>query len=162
MTLPKIHTIGYEGASVEDLVATLKTAGIVRLIDIRSSPYSRRHEFSKEEISATLSKYGIAYDHIRELGNPSAGREAARAGHMAAYREIFAAHLASAEGRKGLNRALALAAKETVCLLCLEKSASHCHRMMVAERMRAMSGQDVVHLTVEKRQAHPGQASFAF
>ena len=162
MSLPKIHTIGYEGASVEDLVATLKSAAIANLIDIRSSPYSRRAEFSKDEISAALSSYGIAYHHIRQLGNPPAGREAARAGHMIAYREIFHAHLNSAEGQKGLELALAIAATDPVCLLCLEKSASHCHRMMVAERMSAMSGQEIVHLKVAPKQAHPDQASFAF
>ncbi len=162
MSLPKIHMIGYEGASVEDLIATLKSAGIASLLDIRFSPYSRRAEFSKDELSAALCHYGISYQHIRELGNPPAGREAARAGHMIAYREIFHAHLNSAEGQKGLERALALAATAPICLLCLEKSASHCHRMMVAERMGAMSGKEIVHLKVEPKQAHPDQASFVF
>ena len=162
MALPKIYTIGYEGASVEDLIATLQNAGVKRLIDIRSSPYSRRSEFSKDEISAALSDYGIAYSHIRELGNPPAGREAARAGHMAAYREIFTTHLDSPDGQKGLKLGLALAAEEDVCLLCFEKSASHCHRQMLTERMNTMTGQEIVHLKVERKQAHPGQASFAF
>jgi uncharacterized protein (DUF488 family) len=162
VTLPGIHTIGYEGATIEDLIATLKGAGVTRVIDIRSSPYSRRPEFSKDELAVALSLYEIAYEHIRQLGNPPAGREAVRAGHMAAYREIFDAHLNSADGRKGLQQALALAAQETVCLLCLEKSASHCHRMMVADRMSASSGFEVVHLKVAAKQAHPGQASFSF
>ena len=70
MALPKIYTIGYEGASVEDLIATLQNAGVKRLIDIRSSPYSRRSEFSKDEISAALkdelSRYETAEGIVME------------------------------------------------------------------------------------------------
>lgn len=157
-----IHTIGYEGAAIEDLIAVLKAAGITRLIDIRHSPYSRRPEFSKDELRAALSEYGLSYSHIRELGNPPAGREAARAGHMTAYREVFTAHLEGPDGRKGLGEALSLAAKETVCLLCLEKSASHCHRSMVAARISAISGQEIVDLRAQVKQAHPAQQVFGF
>lgn len=162
MTLPTLYTIGYEGASIEDLLATLKAAAIARLIDIRESPYSRRPEFSREELAAALADYGIAYEHIRELGNPPAGREAARAGHMAAYREIFTAHLNGADGRKGLERALAAAANQRVCLLCFEKSAAHCHRSMVVSRIEAMAAREVVHLRVAAGQAHPAQTAFEF
>jgi len=159
---PTIYTIGYEGASIETLIATLKDAGVQRLLDIRESPYSRRQEFCKDELSAALSGYGIAYEHIRELGNPPPGRQAARAGHMAAYREIFTAHLDGPEGCKGLDRALAAAAKEAVCLLCFEKLPSHCHRSMVIERMKSASGQEVEHLRIAAKQAHPAQTAFEF
>ncbi len=162
MTSPIIHTIGYEGASIENLIAALIKAEVEVVVDIRESPYSRRSEFSKEEIASALAAYGLAYCHIRELGNPLHGRDAARAGHNAAYREIFAAHLDSTEGRKGLAMAAALAANKNICLLCLEKSASNCHRIIVAGRLAAMSGQEVVHLKVAPGQSHPGQGSFAF
>ncbi|NJM33453.1 MAG: DUF488 domain-containing protein [Rhodomicrobium sp.] len=120
MTVATICTIGYEGASVEELVAALKAARVTRIVDIRESPYSRRREFCREALAAALADYGIGYTHIRELGNPPAGREAAHAGHMAAYREIFTAHLKSVDGERGSRQALSLAAAETVCLLCLE------------------------------------------
>lgn len=162
MALPKIHTIGYQGASTEDLVASLRSASVTRLIDARQSPYSRRPEFSIEELSASLADYGIAYTHIRELGNPPAGREAAHTGHKAVFREIFNAHLDGPDGQKGLALALTFAAYETVCLLCLEKSHLNCHRSMVADRLNAMSGQEIVHLRIETRQAHPAQATFDF
>jgi uncharacterized protein (DUF488 family) len=162
VTLPDIHTIGYEAAAIEDLIATLTRARITRLIDIRESPYSKRAEFSTDELRAALGRYGIAYTHIRALGNPPAGREAARAGHAAAFREIFAAHLDGTEGRDGLERALAFAAAEPVCLLCLEKSAVHCHRSMVAARLHDLSGQAIVNLRVERNPAHPAQCAFEF
>jgi uncharacterized protein (DUF488 family) len=162
VSLPNIFTIGYEGSAVEDLIATLKAAGVARLIDVRHSPYSQRPEFSRDELASALAAHGIAYEHVRELGNPPPGREAARAGHMAAYREIFTAHLDSADGQTGLARVLALAAQERVCLMCFEKSSSHCHRSMVAARLETLSGQEVVNLRVAARQPHPSQGSFSF
>ena len=45
MALPKIYTIGYEGASVEDLIATLQNAGVKRLIHvsaIAADPHGER------------------------------------------------------------------------------------------------------------------------
>ena len=162
MALPNIYTIGYEGAAVEDLIATLKQAGVTRVLDIREVPYSRRQEFSTDAIAAVLGQYGIAYTHIRELGNPQAGREAARMGHAAAFREIFTAHLDSRDGQNGLSRALTLAAKEPVCLLCMEKAPAHCHRSMVAAKMHEASVQEIIHLHVARKIAHPGQAAFDF
>jgi uncharacterized protein (DUF488 family) len=162
MALPNICTIGYEGAAVEDLIASLKQAGVTRVLDIRESPYSKREEFSGSAIAAALARYDIGYTHIRELGNPPAGREAARAGHMIGFREILNAHLDSKVGQDGLARALTIAADETVCLLCLEKSANHCHRSVVSARMRQTSGQQIVNLTVSRKTAHPAQAAFDF
>jgi uncharacterized protein (DUF488 family) len=162
MTLPDIHTIGYEGAAIEDLIATLTRSGITRLLDIRESPYSKRAEFSMDELRAALADYGIAYTHIRTLGNPPAGREAARAGHAAAFREIFNAHLDGPEAQGGLEQALGLAANEPVCLLCLEKSPMHCHRSMVAARLNELSGQAIVNLRIQRRNAHPAQKAFEF
>ena len=158
----KLSTIGYEGTSVEELVAALKAAGVVRLIDIRYSPYSRRAAFSHEALRASVEAYGIVYTHIRELGNPPAGREAARLGHRAAYREIFMAHLDGAEGQIGLRKALALAQTEPSCLLCLERNHRHCHRSMVAERLAALGGFAVEHLTTDRKSSHPGQSAFDF
>ncbi len=162
MALPDIYTIGYQSAAVEDLIATLKQAGVTRVLDIREVPYSRRQEFSSEPLAAALQQYGIAYTHIRELGNPPAGREAARAGHAAAFREIFTAHLAGKDGQRGLSQALTLAAAEPVCLLCMEKAPAHCHRSMVTAKMREATGQEIVHLHVSRKIAHPAQGAFDF
>jgi uncharacterized protein (DUF488 family) len=162
VALPKIYTIGYEGAAVEDLIATLKQAQVSRVLDVREQPYSQRPEFSSGAIEAALAGYGILYTHIRELGNPPAGREAARIGHAAAFREIFATHLASKGGQAGLARALALAAAEPVCLFCLEKAPNRCHRSMVTAKMHEASGQEIVHLRVMRKIGHPAQIAFDF
>jgi uncharacterized protein (DUF488 family) len=158
----KLYTIGYEGASVDGLVGALKAAGVTRVLDIRTSPYSKREEFSTDALAPALSAYGIGYTHIKALGNPPAGREAARLGHLAAYREVMATHLKSADGAAGLRQALTLAADEPVCLLCLERSVRHCHRHIVADAMAADAGLAVEHLQVDRKTVHPAQAAFDF
>jgi uncharacterized protein (DUF488 family) len=162
VTRPRIFTIGYEGADSLALITALRSAGVARVIDVRHSPYSRRPEFSQDELRTTLGEYGIAYTHIKDLGNPHAGREAARAGHMASYKSVYTAHLESDEGRKALAQLVQLAGQEAVCLLCLEKSASHCHRGMIAEKYAAVTGQQVEHLRVAASAPHPGQRAFDF
>lgn len=157
-----LYTIGYEGASVEELVAALKAVGVAHMIDIRFSPYSRRDAFGRESLSPALAAYGIAYTHIQALGNPPAGREAARIGHRAVYREILTAHLDGEEGRRGLDTALALAEAGPVCLMCLERAARNCHRAIVAERLAALGGFAIEHLTVSRKASHPAQAAFDF
>jgi uncharacterized protein (DUF488 family) len=162
LAMHMLYTIGYGGASVEELVAALQDAGAARLIDVRASPYSQRDAFSREALQAAVESYGIGYTHLRELGNPPAGREAARLGHRAGYREIFTAHLDGPEGQAGLRRLTELARAEPCCLLCLERNAQHCHRSMVAERLTATGGLTVKHLTTSRKASHPAQSMFDF
>lgn len=162
VTGPRIFTIGYEGADVLALITALRSAGVFRVIDVRHSPYSRRPEFSKDELRAALGDYGIAYTHIEMLGNPPAGREAARAGHIASYKSIYTAHLDSSDGRKGMAKLIELARQAPICMLCLEKSASHCHRGMIAEKYESLTGEPVEHLRVTASAPHPGQHAFDF
>jgi uncharacterized protein (DUF488 family) len=158
----EIYTIGYEGAAIEDLIATLKLSNITRVVDVRESPYSKRPEFSTDAFAAALEKYGITYTHIRALGNPPAGREALRVGHPAVFREIIGKHLESEPVQAALAQAAALATEERICLMCMEKSHRHCHRSLVAERLHAITGKAVMHLNVRAKIPHPDQASFNF
>ncbi|WP_375269205.1 DUF488 family protein, partial [Phenylobacterium sp.] len=78
---------------------------------------------------------GIGYEHLRGLGTPKAGREAARAGRTAEMREIFEAHLAEPAAQVQLARATELARGRKIALLCYEAAACDCHRAIVAERV---------------------------
>lgn len=44
MTRLELHTIGYEGSSIGDFLATLETVGIRLLIDVRDVPISRKFD----------------------------------------------------------------------------------------------------------------------
>ena len=57
----RILTIGYEGASVEGFLQTLKASGVTQLLDVRELPLSRRKGFSKNALASMLILAGIGY-----------------------------------------------------------------------------------------------------
>jgi uncharacterized protein (DUF488 family) len=146
---PALATIGYQGARLEDFVATLKSASIERLLDVRALPWSRRAEFAKRNLSAALAAAGIAYEHLPALGNPEPGRAAAKAGRLEDFRRIYTDQLDSEEGQAGLAAAAARARESAVALMCMERDHDHCHRAMAAARLAEMLGVEVRHLKVE-------------
>ena len=58
----------------------LENAGVKLLVDVRAVASSRRPGFSKNQLAAGLDERGISYLHLRALGTPKEGREAARSG----------------------------------------------------------------------------------
>jgi uncharacterized protein (DUF488 family) len=146
---PVLATIGYQGASLDDLIATLKAAEIATLLDVRAVAWSRRSEFAKRALSASLAAAGIVYEHLPGLGNPEAGREAAKAGRLDDYRKIYAGQLDSAEGKAALERAVERARKGPVVLMCMERDHARCHRAMAAARLAALLGVEARHMRVE-------------
>jgi uncharacterized protein (DUF488 family) len=148
VSLP-IFTVGYAGASIPAFVRTLEEAGVTLVLDIRAAPVSRKKGFSKHQLAAHLAEAGIGYRHLRALGTPKRGREAARGGDMEAFERIFRDHMEEPDALLDLGEALKLAKDQPVCLLCLEREPEHCHRLIVAKRMAKESGQEFVHLFVE-------------
>ena len=148
-----LATIGYEGASLEDFLATLLLAEVKRVIDIRELPQSRRRGFSKNILARALEVHGIAYSHIRALGDPKHGREAARAGRFDEFRQIFYAHIDRPEARDALALAATLAGEARSALLCYERNPKHCHRSIVADRLNVLYTFQVNHLGVVNGEA---------
>jgi uncharacterized protein (DUF488 family) len=144
-----IYTIGYEGASVDAFMAALRKAGVALVLDIRAAPVSGRKDFSKTPSPNISPRAGIAYRHLRGLGTPKHGREAARSGDHEAFERIFRTHLEEPEALLDLGEALNLAQAQAICLLCLERDPEQCHRLILAERMAKESGQDIRHLLVD-------------
>src|SRR5262245_13083643 len=113
-----IFTIGYEGATVDGFIGALRKAGVALVVDIRAAPVSRKKGFSKNHLAQHLSEAGIGYRHLRGLGTPKQGREAARSGDHQSLERIFRHHLEEPEALLDLGEALGLAAAQPVCLLC--------------------------------------------
>jgi uncharacterized protein (DUF488 family) len=143
---PIVYTIGYEGAKLRTLIQELRRSGVALLLDIRAVPMSRKKGFSKNQLAANLAETGIAYRHLRGLGTPKAGREAARSGDEEEFQRIFRAHLDEPEALLDFGEAIALATSQPACLLCFERDPKHCHRLIVAERMARESHLVVKHL----------------
>ena len=148
LSVSTILTIGYEGSTIEDFVATLKLADVQVLIDIRDVPVSRKRGFSKKALAATLEGAGVEYVHLRDLGDPKPGREAARRGDMQTFERIFRAHMEGKEAQEALEKALDITSGMRACLLCFERDHSGCHRAIVAEEMANRRTIPIRHLGV--------------
>jgi uncharacterized protein (DUF488 family) len=142
----KLATIGYEQATQAQVLDRLEAAGVKVLIDVRAVAASRRAGFSKTLLAASLAERGIDYVHLRALGTPKAGRQAARAGRTAEMRAIFEQQLETPEAQAELARAAAIASERKAVLLCLEADPRCCHRSIVAERLGAEGRFEVEHL----------------
>ncbi len=143
MTTRRLFTIGYEGKTVEELLDQLAEAEVKLLIDVRAVAASRRPGFSKTALAGALRERGIDYLHLRPLGTPKAGREAARKGRIAEMRAIFAGQLETSEAELAMEQAKAAAAERPSALLCFEADAGHCHRAVVAERLAAAEALEI-------------------
>ena len=75
--------------------------------------------------------------HLRALGTPKPGRQAARAGRHAEMARIYEAHLTEPQAQFELAEALDIAKERPSALLCYEAEAARCHRRIVAERLTA-------------------------
>lgn len=146
MARPPLLTIGYEGRTVAEFMEALAAAGVELLIDVRAVAASRRPGFSKTALAAGLREQGIDYLHLRPLGTPKAGREAARKGRIAEMRAIYEEQLATPEAALAMEQALGEAEGRRAALLCYEADAAGCHRMIVAERLVERGGFQVRNL----------------
>lgn len=142
----KLFTIGYQGATQGEVIDRLKTTGVELLVDVRAVAASRRAGFSKTILSESLKAAGIDYLHLRGLGTPKAGRDAARKGHVAEMRAIYADHLAEPQAVAEYARLKTLAVERPVALLCFEADHAGCHRAVLAERLATEDEVEVVNL----------------
>jgi uncharacterized protein (DUF488 family) len=129
----RLFTIGYEGATQAELIAALQAAGVARVIDVRAVPMSRKPGFSKNILAAGLREAGIDYVHLKALGTPPAGREAARKGKMDVMKAIYAEQLETPEAGADAARMIGLAQEKPSALLCFERDPAHCHRTPLHE-----------------------------
>lgn len=141
-----LATIGYESATIDQVIDRLRGAGVEVVIDVRAVAASRRPGFSKTMLAASLAGAGFDYVHLRALGTPKLGRDAARAGRIAEMRAIFEAHLEEPQAQAQLARAAEIAETRPAALLCYEAEAARCHRAILADRIGRNRGWAVIDL----------------
>lgn len=143
----KLFTIGYEQTPAKAVLDELAQAGVKLLVDVRAVASSRRPGFSKTQLAAGLDERGIAYLHLRGLGTPKEGREAARSGKYDVLEKIYTRHLKTTQAREELDELSALVRKSgPVCILCYERDHQHCHRRWIAEIIEDRDGVKIENL----------------
>jgi uncharacterized protein (DUF488 family) len=143
MRQPRLVSIGYEGRTVDALIACLHEQAIDVLVDVRLNAISRKPGLSKRRLAAALEAAGIRYLHLRELGNPKENRDGIRAGNRRA-RNQFWGILHDGAGSEALRHVTGLLHGQVVALLCYEREHKQCHRALVAEALV----QETPHLSV--------------
>lgn len=149
-------TIGHSTRSFEELVELLHANGITMLVDIRSIPKSRFNpQFNSDTLAETLPKKGIKYKLLSDLG----GLRHAKANSQntvwqnASFRG-YADYMETEPFRKGIDKLLQLARKNSIVIMCSEAVWWRCHRSMVADELVA-EGVPVEHIMGGKhRQPH--------
>lgn len=144
-----LFTIGYEKAKLEDFIGTLQHAGVDVLVDVRDRAQSRRKGFSKTALSEALKDHGIDYLHLRALGDPKEGREAARSGQWEKFRKIYGNVVSQPPATEALSTVKELLNDRKVCLMCYERNHAECHRAIVTTRLNEQSGISAQHLGVQ-------------
>lgn len=134
-----VKTIGHSNHSIERFVALLKAGGIECLVDVRSTPWSRRHpQFGQKNLARSLAEAGIAYVHEGAAlgGKPQAG---------GSYDQLAA----RPEFKAALDRVIDSAQDTVLCLMCAEKEPLDCHRTVLVSRRLAERGVAVEHLLAD-------------
>lgn len=144
--MPRLATIGYEAASLDEVIGRLQQARVEIVVDVRAVASSRRAGFSKSLLSASLKAAGIDYLHLRALGTPKAGRQAVRAGRVQEMREIYDRHLQEPEAQLALRQAAEVVREKAAALLCYEADPANCHRTILAKRLCGEIGCEIADL----------------
>jgi uncharacterized protein (DUF488 family) len=143
----KLFTVGYGQTPAKAVLDELEQAGVKLLVDVRAVAASRRPGFSKKQLAAGLDERGIAYLHLRGLGTPKDGRDAARGGKFDELHRIYAAHSKSPQAKEEMDELSSLVMKSgPVCILCYERDHRQCHRQWIAEIIEDRDGVKIENL----------------
>ena len=138
-----LFSIGHSNIPAERFVGMLRAAAVDAIADVRSIPASRRFPwFSGKNLAARLEQEGMRYF---AFGDALGGRP----GDSALYRDGVADYEAMArrgEFVAGLDRLLAVAPRQRLCLMCAEREPLDCHRCLLVARALAERGLAIGHI----------------
>jgi hypothetical protein len=139
-----LHTIGYEGRTLESYLTSLLVHGVTLLCDVRRNPISRKYGFSKNTLSSGCAGVGISYAHIPELGIESEDRQNLES--QEDYDALFNRYEKSSlpKQSESLSRIRKwISSGQSVALTCYERLPHQCHRHCVAEALENEAGKGV-------------------
>ncbi len=143
-----IYTIGHSNHAALRFIDLLKGAEVDCIVDVRSTPLSRRNpQFSQKALAASLKDVGIDYwllgdalgarpkdPACYEGGKASYGRIAA----TPAFREAIGALIEESHGKR-------------LALMCAEKEPLDCHRTILIGRALAQRDTELCHILADGR-----------
>jgi uncharacterized protein (DUF488 family) len=139
-----LFTIGHSNHPIDRFVALLHGAEVAAVIDVRSTPFSRRCPwFAEKRLRERLAAEAIPY---MALGEALGGRPR----DPALFRDGVADYAAMAETpafRAGIERVAA--GPRHGCLMCAEREPLDCHRCLLVAPALAARGLRIGHILAD-------------
>lgn len=117
-----IYSIGYQKRTLQEIRDIMESKDIDLLVDVRSIPYSRKHEFNRNRLQEAL---GSRYQWLGDI----------LGGKTGPAKEIGIKNLLYLHGQG-----------KTLLLMCMEHHPCDCHRLTDISRRLARKGVPVIHL----------------
>jgi len=134
-----LFTAGYEGVDVNTFISRLQAKNVECVLDVRALAFSRKRGFSKKALAQELSKAGIRYVHIPELGTPKPIRNELKS--TGDYKNFFRTMKTYLSVKGGaIESAYNHVNNSRCCLVCFERFADECHRKIVAGLLKTRDG----------------------
>ncbi len=160
---PTVATIGVYEADLNAFLAALRVADVRLVVDVRQRRGVRGSRYAwanSRRLQAALAEAGIAYSHHKELAPTTELRhlqyaedDRQRVGKRS--RVELAPEYSKRYTREILDHAdlgalvEELPPKGAAALLCVERDPEACHRSLIAERLAAEYGAEILHLRPE-------------
>jgi uncharacterized protein (DUF488 family) len=155
-----VATIGVYGFTAEAFIARLREAQVGLLLDVRQRRGVRGREYAwanSARLQAALAEAGIAYRHHKQLAPTTELRQLqyreddrqgigkrSRRQLAPEYRERYVAEILD---RADLDEVIAeLPTDRAAALMCVERDPEACHRSLIAARLAAQHGVEVIDL----------------
>jgi uncharacterized protein (DUF488 family) len=139
-------TLGYAGRTIDDLVESLKSLGVVTLVDIRHAPISMyKPDFSKSNLRGHLHAAGIGYVHLPDVGIPREIRSLAIGKpDRSDLWEWYDRNVVEPFVGRNLHHFFNFA-DHPIALMCVETDPTSCHRhrLALALERNGLRGYDV-------------------
>ena len=155
-----VATIGVYGFTAQMFLERLREAGVGLLVDVRQRRGVRGSEYvwaNSTRLQAMLAEADIEYRHRKELAPTTELRQlqyreddrqgVGKRSRTQLAREYRDRYIAEILDRADLDAVIAeLPTDRATALMCVERDPEACHRSLIAERLEAEYGLEVIHL----------------
>ncbi len=142
-----LWTIGHSTRSIEELLSLLSAQAIVRLVDVRRYPGSRRYpHFHADALRESLEAAGLDYRHLPALGGRRTPRvDSPNRGWKNAGFRGYADYMHTDRFHQAIQELMTSAGQARTVIMCAEAVPWRCHRALIADAL-VVHEWDVTHI----------------
>ena len=136
-----IWTIGHSTRPIAEFIELLQAHGIQLLVDVRTTPYSRRNpQFNTDTLADSLMKASLQHQHLPALGGRRRSRpDSVNPGWRNAGFRGYADYMQTEPFWQGLEELMRLAETSPTAIMCAEAVPWRCHRSLIADALVSQS-----------------------